>query len=211
MPGNPKIRPWEIAFSIAALALLTLLAMCSTRAFAADRCRNIAQDVRVQHEHYFGLGFPWHYGVGQLQQESNCRPDARAPDGGLGLAQFMPATAAALSRQLGVPLDPLVAGQATQMQAYFVWKLQRANPAPGQPLWVAYQAYNGGWDALRGEAARAGSWNRLGMRMACRRKKITLGRSLVDLCDVNYGYPQHIHQYGDAYRISPDSDGWKFW
>jgi hypothetical protein len=74
------------------------------RVVPKDRCTQYVQVVKEQHFMRFGLEFPSWYGVGQLRQESACRADAVAFDGGKGLSQFMPATEKYVEASLG-PLD----------------------------------------------------------------------------------------------------------
>jgi hypothetical protein len=175
---------------------------------AKDRCEDFRTDVRVASEHYFGIGYPWWYSLGQLKQESRCRTSVTAFDGGMGLAQFMPATAAVLSRQVGLPLDPYNPHDATLMQAAFLFQLRKQTLI--RPLWPTYQAYNGGWKWLKLEAQRAGSWNRADMRKECRRKVLTLkSGAKLNLCDVNYDYPHRVSRYGDPFRSG--ADAWPFW
>ncbi|MCK9520325.1 MAG: transglycosylase SLT domain-containing protein [Syntrophales bacterium] len=175
----------------------------------ADRCRDYLPDVRAQHLRWFGPAFPWWYGLGQLRQESGCRATVTAFDHGQGIAQFMPATAAEIRRLMRSPtLNPYNPEHAIRMQAYYMARLHRRNPAGA--LWMTYQAYNGGWGTLKAEMARAGGPDRKKMRAACRRKIIPLkrGRTL-NLCDVNYDYAVRIHRYGQTWRTAPD--GMRYW
>lgn len=191
------------------LAVFLALMVMGRQGMAVDRCRDYLGDVRVQHVRYLGAAFPWWYGVGQLRQESGCRADVRAFDHGMGIAQFMPATASEIKRRLGARLDPFNAAQAIRMQAYYLSVLQRSNFAGGA-LWLTYQAYNGGWSPLKAEAARAGAVTWDAMKGQCRRKTIPLkGGRLLDLCDVNYDYSRRVHRYGNAYRQGRDL--MKFW
>lgn len=189
---------------IAVLAgLLILCTVVCTSALAADRCAEYVQEVRAQHARYFGLEFPYWYGVGQLRQESRCRTNLTAFDGGMGIAQFMPATARQVNAELGMRLDPYRPEDGIRMQAYYMARLHRQNPAGA--LWATYQAYNGGWGNLRSEAARAGSWNRYRMYEQCRRKVLQLkSGALLDLCEVNYDYAIRIYQFAAPYRLGAD-------
>ena len=165
----------------------------------------LVKDVRVEHVKQFGLDFPYWYGVGQLKQESACRTDVTAFDQGMGVAQFMPKTAQYVSSLMGESLDPYNSKHAIRMQAFYMARLDRSRPDPGPGLWATYQAYNGGWPALRGEEMRAGSWSRAAMRAACFRKKIVLrSGAVLDFCEVNYDYSVRVHRYGQAYRIGVD-------
>lgn len=182
--------------------LIGCLIGCFVPAHAADRCAEYVPDVRAQHARYFGLDYPHWYGAAQLKQESRCRSNLTAFDGGMGIAQFMPATAREVSTAIGLRLDPYRPEDAIRMQAYYMSRLHRQNPAGA--LWATYQAYNGGWGNLRAEASRAGSWNRYRMYEQCRRKIIQLKSGPLDLCEVNYDYAVRIYQYAAPYRTGPD-------
>lgn len=170
---------------------------------SAERCYQYRLEVRREHARTLGLNYPWWYALGQLRQESQCRSDLTAFDGGMGLAQFMPATAAEVSRRAGIPLDPYRPADAIRLQAIFIADLHRQNPV--NRLWATYQAYNGGWTLLKREAVRAGRWDHDVMREACHRKVLPLkGGKVLDFCTVNYSYSRQVAKYGDPYREGPD-------
>jgi soluble lytic murein transglycosylase-like protein len=77
----------------------------------------------------------------QLYAESNFNPFARSPAGALGIAQFMPGTAAALGLE-----DPFDAAQAIDAQAHLMRDLLRRFVSV--PLALA--AYNAGPGAVAG-------------------------------------------------------------
>lgn len=190
------------------VSIVAALALGAASARAADRCRDYLVDVRIQHVRYLGPGFPWWYGCGQLKQESGCRADVTAFDHGMGIAQFMPATAKEINHRLGKGLDPFNPQQAIRMQAYYLSILHKGNIGSGA-LWLTYQAYNGGWTPLKAEAARARAIAWSAMRAQCLRKKIPLkGGRMLDLCEVNYDYSRRVHRYGDAYRQGRDLMGY---
>lgn len=201
MDGKDKKR------LIAAVAVLSVIASPAV-AGALDRCVEFRQDVRMQHTRYFGPAFPWWYGLGQLRQESGCRADARAFDHGMGIAQFMPATAREIARLMAERIDPFNPEQAIRMQAFYMARLHRKSRS-GLLCWT-YQAYNGGWKTLFQENDRAGgTWSWTAMKAQCRRKKIQMRWGILDLCEVNYDYPVRIYRYGKHYRTGPD--GMRYW
>jgi hypothetical protein len=111
--------------------------------FATDRCTSFIRPVRVEHTKYFGIQFPWWYGVGQLKQESCCRESVTAFDAGMGVAQFMPKTSQYIQSLMGEKLNPYNAKQAIRMQAFYMHRIHTAeNWTP--LLWIDYQIYNGG-------------------------------------------------------------------
>ena len=107
----------------ASLILLFLLILPS---YALDRCNDYIADVKIQHYKYFGIDFPYHYGVAQLEAESRCRPNVTAKDKGMGIGQFMPATWKGIKDQLGEPdLDPYNPEHAIKAQAFFMWQIHK--------------------------------------------------------------------------------------
>lgn len=182
--------------------MLTMLVLGILQVHGADRCQDYITDVRIQHIRYLGSDYPYWYGVGQLKQESGCRPDIESFDGGKGLSQFIPATEREVEKELG-PLDMYNPEHAIRAQAYYMSKLNKQNKLGG--LWLDYQAYNGGWTNLKREIHRAGVVDWYIMRECCKRKVIALknGKTL-NLCDVNYDYSKRIYAYAQPYRISYD-------
>jgi hypothetical protein len=192
-------------FVVIILVLCVLMALILVRgARAADRCRDYETDVRIQHTRYFGNSFPYWYGLGQLKQESVCRADATAFDHGMGIAQFMPATAKEINDKLGEKLDPYHPDQAIRMQAYYMSRLHKQNWVG--LLWITYQGYNGGFTNLKRERDRAGITDWQAMKNVCKRKIIPLkgGRQL-SLCEVNYDYSRKVYKYGQIYKRGRDA------
>ncbi|HRR49496.1 MAG TPA: lytic transglycosylase domain-containing protein, partial [Bacteroidales bacterium] len=175
------------------------------------RCDDFIPDVRAQHIRYFGPRASWWYGIGQLRQESNCRAKATAWDQGMGIAQFMPATAKEINRLMKTNLDPYNPEHAIRMQAYYMSSLHRQNWDEQKRLWLTYQAYNGGYGNLKSEYRRAGKVDWLAMKENCKRRKVTLkSGQVLDFCEVNYDYSVKVHKYGKVYR-SQNIDQIKFW
>jgi len=187
------------------LAVIILL-LFSFPARAVDLCQDYIIDVRNQHTRYFGPTFPWWYGLGQLRQESCCRSKVTAFDHGMGIAQFMPATHKYVEGLIGEKLDPYNPHQAIRMQAFYMHNIHKQNKFPNKPLWVTYQAYNGGWTMLNREKVRANSFSRDEMRKVCNRKIIKLkGGNLLDMCEVNYDYSRKVFLYGSKYKTTKDN------
>ena len=87
--------------------------------------------------------------VRQINEESGFNPNAISPAGAIGIAQFMPATAAAVGVDPRDPVDAL-RGAARLMSQYFrqyggdyAQALAAYNAGPG---WVALAIYFGGWN-----------------------------------------------------------------
>ena len=185
------------------IGLVFVLWIFTNVSFALDRCQDYIPDVRQQHIRYFGLNYPWWYGVGQLKQESGCRDHITAFDLGQGAAQFMPATVKEVNRLMGEKLDPYKRPDAMRMQAFYMSRIHKQNW--NGALWITYQGYNGGFTLLKKERDRAGKTDWSAMKACCKRKILTLksGKKL-DLCDVNYDYAKKVYKYGSYYRRSED-------
>jgi len=187
---------------------LALILVFSTPASALDRCATLVKDVRVEHTKYFGLTFPYHYGVGQLKAESACRTTATAFDGGQGPAQFMPKTTQYVQSLMGEKLNPYNSKQAIRMQAFYMYRIHTVENWTDK-LWISYQIYNGGKGTLYKEFQRAGLLDWDLMKMSCTRKKIQMKWGVLDLCEVNYDYSKKVEKYGNQYRRGPD--GMRYW
>ena len=195
-----------IFVALAALAFILLLLAPFLR--AADRCAMLVKDVRVEHTRYFGLQFPYWYGVGQLKQESACRTTVTAFDAGQGVAQFMPKTAQYVQSLMGEALDPYNPRQAIRMQAFYMNRIHTKENWTGR-LWIAYQIYNGGKTTLYKEFQRAQVLDWDLMKQSCQRKKILMKWGTLDLCLVNYDYSKKVEKYGNQYRRGVD--GMRYW
>lgn len=186
-------------------AVILFLPLCG---YASDRCQQYIPEVRKANFYYWGINFPYHYAVGQLKQESVCRADATAFDGGQGLAQFMPATEKYVESLMKENLNLYNTHDAIRAQAFYMKLLHKQNWV-GR-LWLTYMFYNSGVGTVKKEFQRAeiADWDL--MRMECRRKILTLknGQKL-DLCDVGYDYPKKVYKYGKQYSIIQDTI--KFW
>jgi len=175
---------------------------------ALDRCKQYSQEVRVANAYYWGFDFPYWYAIGQLQQESNCRAEITAFDGGMGIAQFMPATEAYIENKMKVPFNPYNPKEAIKANAYYLRLLHKSNWDGS--LWLSYCFYNSGQGTMTKEYKRAGITDYDKMKDVCQRKVLTLknGQKL-NLCDVGYDYPNKIYKYGNQYRIGTDK--MRFW
>lgn len=200
----------KILAIISIILILIVIFLIPLSAKAIDRCQDYIPDVRSQHIRYFGLQYPYWYGLAQLKQESACRANITAFDGGQGIAQFMPATLKDVQKRIGEPLNPYNPQQAIRMQAFYMASVHKGNKLINKPLWATYQGYNGGWKWLYLENQRAGTSSWADMRQQCRRKTITLKNGgLLSFCDVNYDYSIRISKYSQSYRIG--KDGMRFW
>jgi hypothetical protein len=182
--------------------------LIASAAYPMDRCQQFIQPVRVEHTKYFGLGFPYWYGVAQLKQESCCRARVTAFDAGMGVAQFMPKTSQYIQSLIGEKLDPYKPKQAIRMQAFYMSRIH-AKENWSKKLWIDYQIYNGGRGTLYKEYTKAAilDWDK--MKSFCQRKKIKMKWGTLDLCEVNYDYSKKIYKYSALYKRG--ADGFVFW
>jgi membrane-bound lytic murein transglycosylase F len=117
----------------------------SSAAYFPDRWD---EDFEKSAEVYLPPGIDWRLLKAQCFQESSLRPDAVSPVGAFGLCQFMPGTAADVSKQLGVTVQdfwkPSISIRAA---ALYMGKLHRTWRAP-RPLMdrhmLAMASYNAG-------------------------------------------------------------------
>ncbi len=189
---------------------LLLSVVCCVPAYAGtvDRCQSYSQEVRKAHAYYFGIDFPWHYSVAQLQQESRCR-DVISRDGigSQGAAQITYKWWRKPLIKAGIP-EVSTRKNHLRAQAYINWDAWGQSP---RKLWVSYQIYNGGRLVLK-EIKRAGKLDHAAARAECRRKIIRFNNGqTISACDINYEYPERIAKYAESYRLIEDPARFQFW
>lgn len=192
--------------------IIMLMVILISPLFAKDRCIDYVGDVRIQHVRYFGIGFPYWYGIGQLIQESGCRPNITAFDGGKGLTQFMPKTEEYIEDLMGEQLNMYNPEHAIKAQAFYMSRLHKQNPDLDKPLVLTYMSYNSGVGTVKKEYVKAGCppFCFVNMRVVCKRKIIVLkSGSTLDLCNVGYEYPLKIYNYAKPYKQFESL--WKYW
>lgn len=215
---------------------LLIVLFLSTDALAIDRCKTHIQEVRRASSQYLGIDFPYHYQIGCMKQESNCRADVVSFDGGVGYFQLTPSTGilTEINKDLGVIIDPYKPADNIRAQAYYISKIinkyykqesiifgkSKAKIHPkqyvdtcGLRLWYVYQQYNGGWWWLY-EASKADyTCDRYLIQKECTRGGVWIGKdkkTWLSFCEVNYSYPIQIDKYSKEYKLF-DSKEWKFW
>lgn len=191
-----------------------LLSLFVTLSLPSNRCDNYVRDVRKAHFQVFGVGFPYWYGVAQLQKESGCR-NVISNDGigSQGLAQITYRWWKKFLSSKGIDEIVSVRNQ-TLAQAYIMKNAKQQ--AFSSHLWVAYQIYNGG-SLVNKEITRARK--DLGIREVphniarkyCKRKDIKFNNGqVINACDINYNYSLKIYKYADRWRLWNDGD-YTFW
>ncbi len=205
----------ELIILFCLMCIASALIEWDESAHALDRCQDYITDIRIQHWKYFGLNFPYWYGVGQAKQESNCRANVTAFDAGMGLTQFMPATWKMVEGHIG-KLDPYNPGNSIRAQTWYMWQLQKENWDKDKRLFLTYMFYNSGSGTVRKEYLRSisvchcKSADYEVMKSICKRRVLTLKNgNKLDLCQVGYDYPKQIYKFGQKYKVF--ADAWRYW
>lgn len=172
---------------------------------AIERCLKYRAQVIREARYHIGPDAPWHLFLGQIEQESGCRPGVTAFDGGAGLGQFMAPTAEWIHdreetlREISAAPSPYDVRWSIRALILYDRYLYRVVLCEGWSY--AFRAYNGGQGILNREIRRAGSCDRETVERQCRRKVLRLKNgSLLDLCRVNIDYPRQIETRGEKYR-----------
>lgn len=189
--------------------MLCLYTLIPLEASAIERCENLRQQVRVAHYKYFGTDYPYHYSLGQLQQESNCRNViSRDGVGSEGPAQITYRVWKEALRKQGI-YDVKSIENNLKGQAYINYLSHKQNPY--HDLWITYQIYNGGALVLK-EIKRAGKVDWRLAKKACSRKIIKFNNGYTEsACDINYYYSKNVYKYGLTYKTIEDGTTYNFW
>lgn len=182
---------------------LSFLLLTHSQVNAADRCQAYVQGVRKAHTLYFGLDYPYQYGVGQLKQESGCR-DITSAD---GYGSSTPAQITYSFWQKNFTRVGLASAHWTTQQAYIMQDAHRQNPYG--KLWVTYQIYNGGKLVLK-EITLAGKADWQSARANCRRGVTHYKSGDRSNCDINYDYSHQVFKFGNQYGTTT-SKTYPFW
>jgi hypothetical protein len=192
------------------MKVLVLLIVALSFAYAQQRCETYIQEVRKAHYSQFGVDFPYQYGVGQLQQESECRNIiSRDGIGSEGLSQITYRVWQKSLKANGVESINAIPDQL-KAQAIIMHSVYK----PQYGLWVTYQIYNGGGLVLKEiNRAKVVEWSKA--KEQCRRGKscftykgLTTCRSN---CEINYEYSQNIFKYGGHYGSIQQSNKYRYW
>lgn len=187
-------------------AFCTLLFCCPVpwACSGVDRCLKYYPQVVREARFHIGMDAPAHDFMGQIETESACNAGVTAFDGGMGLGQFMPATAEWIQereealKDLSVeplPYDPRWAIRALILYDHWLFKNVTC------PEWhFAFRAYNGGLGNLNREIGRAGTCDPEKVAACCKRKVLRLKKGFLDLCRVNVEYPEKILRAAEKYR-----------
>jgi len=212
--------------------LLVLLLLSVSVVYSLDRCEDYVQPIRTAYFKYFGVDFPYWYGVGCAKAESNCRQNIVSFDQGIGLFQLTPSTGIIKDIEKGLKerIDPYILKDNIKGHAYwmsYIWNknmelktiivkgrvvnVQDYVARCGKKLSDMYIMYNGGWWYMY-EASFTTSCDKQEIIKYCKRKKIPLKNDkILDLCEVNYSYADKIYKFSIPYRLSnKDSNLFKY-
>lgn len=142
---------------VQSLALLAILALCLAAPSASAQGPGLQPHrealqhkatLRRNAQMLWGLDAPVATFAAQIHQESRWRLDARSPVGALGLAQFMPTTAAWMGQidpelRGPAPLNPTWALRAVVSYDRWLWQRIKAD-SPCERMAYTLAAYNGG-------------------------------------------------------------------
>lgn len=147
-----KALRWFIPALVAVLVGFIIFAVVTSgnaRAQAPELAAKWKRDLIRQTRLEWGLDAPVATFAAQIEQESGFRPDARSPAGAIGIAQFMPATAAWIAGTYATlgPADPMNPAWALRALArYDLHLFERVTKAMNdcERMAFALSAYNGG-------------------------------------------------------------------
>jgi soluble lytic murein transglycosylase-like protein len=154
--------------------------------------------------YHAGMDAPADEFMAQIETESRCDEGVTAFDGGAGLGQFMPATAAEMQEReeslhefgdQAAPYDPRWA-----IRALILYNVRLLSGVSCREWHYAYRAYNGGLSRINREIKAARSCDRAAVDACCDRKKIRMKWGVLDMCVVNCTYPDKIKAAARKYR-----------
>lgn len=167
-----------------------------------NRCKKYLSTVIREARHHIGMDAPYHYIMGQIEQESRCNEGATAFDGGMGLGQIMPETALELHQRYPelqeFDFNPYDA--KWNIRAMILYDRACYHEALCKGWYYAFRGYNGGVGTLNREIRAAGTCEIKAVEAHCKRRVIRLKNgSLLDFCKVNIEYPYRIFQKAEKW------------
>ncbi len=170
-----------------------------------NRCLKYRNQIIRESRVFIGKDAPYPLFLGQIEQESRCREGVTAFDGGMGLGQFMPATANDIHKKekalQEISIKPIPYDARWNIRALILYDRNLYNSGMCRGWYYAFRSYNGGQGMLHREIRRAGTCNIEKIEEQCNRKTIRLKNgSLLDLCAVNLEYPRLIYKKAERYK-----------
>jgi len=198
------MRTYFLASCCFAACFTLLLSWASPSASNAEnRCLKYWPQVIREARYHIGMDAPAHEFMGQIETESGCKEGATAFDGGMGLGQFMPATAGWIHGKedalRDLSMKPMPYNPRWSIRALILYDRWLYRNVDCQEWHYAYRAYNGGLETINNEIRTAGSCDHEKVEAACKRKVIIVKSGRLDMCRVNITYPAKIRQAGQKY------------
>jgi len=182
----------------------------------ADSCRPLVPYLKEYSHKYISDDFPYWYLIGQGYQESRCR-NVISMDGvgSQGYAQITWRVWRHFLQARGIN-NLNSRSNITRAHVLIMKRLiAKASNKGYNKLWVAFQAYNGGWLVLK-EISRTPKhlrYMQYEVSKRCRRKIIHFsnGQS-ISACKINYSYPIQIETFcAKFYSDLMENTTWVMW
>lgn len=191
----------------------TVKKIIKPKVYKKNSCRNYASYLESYSSKIIAEDFPYWYLMGQDYQESNCR--FIISNDGIGSespAQITWRWWKNYLKPYGV-YNVRTIPNFTKAQVLIMNKLIKKAQSKGyKPLWVSFQAYNGGWLVLK-EIKRAGTTKHNLVKYSCRRRVVHFGNGQSkSACDINYEYPVLIEKHTNRfYKDLIRKTNWSMW
>lgn len=169
-----------------------------------NRCLQYRSQVIREARAHIGVDAPWHLFMGQIETESACREGITAFDGGMGLGQFMKATAEDIHKRekslQEISIEPDPYNPRWNIRAMILYDRNLYKSCICKGWYYAFRSYNGGQGNLHKEIRRSGECSQKTVEKQCSRKVIKLKcGDMLDFCKVNIKYPYEIFAKGEKY------------
>jgi len=196
------------------LRLLVLLCLSGFTALLASSCRPYLPYFKAYSNAYINKEFPYELFAGQDYQESRCRFVISYDGvGSESPAQITWRLWRGFLKPYGI-YNLRTVSNFTKAQTLIMAKLIRKSRAKDyKPLWIPFQAYNGGWLVLK-EIKRAGGITyQPYVKRFCKRRTIHFRNGTSkSACDINYEYPHLIDKWTKKfYRKEDYPKEWNLW
>ena len=169
-----------------------------------NRCKKYLPQVVREARYFVGNDAPSSDFMGQIETESRCNEGVTAFDGGMGLGQFMPETAAWMQKRentlQALSAKPLPYDPKWSIRALILYDKWLFAQVSCHDWHYAYRAYNGGLARMNKEIREAGTCDYETVNAACSRKTIKTKWGPLDMCRVNCSYPEKIRKAGHKYQ-----------
>jgi hypothetical protein len=191
-----------------------ILAMLIASFSYGASCRWTAPYFRKYSNEHLGISFPYQLFMAQGWHESKCSLRAISSDGAgsKGVGQITWRWWKHTLKKEGIPNLRTIDRQCEAQVVIMKKLIEQARAKTGYSrLWIAFQAYNGGWLVAK-EVRRAGNGNHSSARLQCRRKIIHFRNGTSrSACDINYNYSEDIYHSATKWYAYNETKQWRFW